>query len=187
MSDKEKKNNLTDENPEEEDKKLFWDKMFSKLPENGPSPRGFMAILIIIVLIGYVLYQRQASGKPEDSVVEETVVVRKLSVCEQPTSELEVKLEEMKTINEEMDTQLLEFEKKLTQESETIDVERKQYSIGDLPPELMQRISKHNESIKVFNEVMVPAKEKRATELKDLTQIYNGQVSRYNACIDSNK
>lgn len=186
MSDEEKKNIIEDENPEE-DKKLFWKKMFSKLPENGPSPRGFMAILIIIVLIGYVIYQRQASGKPEEAVVEETVVVRKVSVCEQPNSELEVKLETMKSDNEEMDSQFFEFEKKLTQESEAIDVERKQYNIGDLPPELMQRINKHNENIKIFNEVMVTAKEKRATELKDLTQIYNGQVNRYNACIDSNK
>lgn len=186
MSDEGKKNIIEDENPEE-DKKLFWNKMFSKLPENGPSPRGFMAILIIIVLIGYVIYQRQASGKPEEDVVEETVVVRKVAVCEQPNGELEVKLETMKTDNEEMDSQFFEFEKKLTQESEAIDVERKQYNIGDLPPELMQRINKHNENIKIFNEVMVTAKEKRATELKDLTQIYNGQVSRYNACIDSNK
>lgn len=186
MSDEEKKTIITKEEPED-DKKMFWDKMFSKLPENGPSPRGFMAILVIIMLIGYVMYQRQASGKPEEPVVEETIVVRKVFVCEQPNSELEVKLENLKTDNEDMDLQFSEFEKKLTQESEAIDVERKQYNIGELAPELMQRINKHNENIKIFNDVMVPAKEKRATELKDLMQIYNGQVNRYNACIDSNK
>ena len=172
---------------EENDKKHLWDKMMGKLPENGPSPRGFMVILMIMLLFGYFMYQKHADGKPEGPVKGETVVLRELPPCQQPDSALELKLEGMKDDYKKMDAQFYEFEQKLNEESAAIDAERKNYSIGDLPPALMDRITKHNANIKSFNEIMVPEKNRRDKDLKDLVLTFNTQVDQYNVCLDKNR
>lgn len=172
---------------EENDKKHLWNKLMGKLPENGPSPRGFVAILIIMLVIGYFMYQRHADRKPEEPIKDETEIVRELPPCQQPDSGLELKLEGLKDTYKDMDAQFYDFEKKLNEESAAIDVERKNYGIGELPPELMAKISKHNENIKSFNEVMAPEKNRRDKELRELVATFNNQVNQYNACLDKHR